>query len=1507
MPVIDTRDLDYFRQEGHRSAIYGSFLKPLTLWSMRVVGTHSRGSLAIGFDGGAGLDFTAIEEYQTLFIGTSSGSDDVDILRIRSVSSGDSGVTGTITVDPNVVVWQDDMYLTVIHDYRLYPWYPYIDPDTEAFFKNGDIAYTDQNEDTDPVDIVEFSHRAGFIRNNAEHTFWFSAANSYATAPGATITGFTASVYPAGGTLTFNTSTGVGRFTATSLTQEYYWIKVTCTDSNGKSKATWRCVFVHDPDPDGVTYPNIDFSIDQLTGGWDRGGWVTQARFHDAATLADVPDKTFCVVWREIAFGLNRGVADTVRDDIKLFVNPRFSYTSTKTGASTSDLDVTFHAGVIVNGSPATDGTNLGLALSVNGGTAQFPTANTADGRITLTGTFTGVTLSGTIDAEDLGETRVITSRTYQVAKVITEVADWPSVYYAFPQPLIVGYVRKENLTQSLAPATGGHGQDTIDITTIDDLLRNQFMFSISLASRPDGQVSKWYQHHKDLTIGRAAWHIWNWHSTLPAVANIYGLTNNTDGRAYAEFENGSLYTMPDEMARNHGIRAHVVCNKHGDIKLVADVQLYTDGERSGLVITLDVSDDDKSGEFGLLRNPEDRVAFVYGSGLVFNNTFSADASGTQQPDVEPYCATAPGILPSGEGEGTINLERQVIRSQLHINELVGRVWAQANNRYPEMRIKFHGDYLPLIDFDLEEFWQIDVGLTDTIKSVALADQNIIPRSVTCNVNVAGGTVLLHASFEPEEDGPIGEDAICLTDLPETGGVPPVDDPPIMLLPGTMVTGSLGTSVYRLPEGSSSWDQLNSDPVHDLREDPFWGQKQGTSSPSQAILFECGVGFLRRSVNGGDNWSNLLTAISHPPNDHGDDPAPLASTVTYSVIDGSRIVPDTHGFLVIWQNGSSAWRSWFLKTTDDGVTWFWKTIGAAASGDITSFSDQEIDPSTGISLNIVMTTSCLIAADSTGDLHLVSVDGSQIITTEDTLTVGTIKAGAKQTASRFMVVTKGGSSDPILRIIDLTACTSIAITDSDQTEFPTIVASHLLVCPLTASAGLYIGNNNELPNRDFRAIRYDIVTNNIVFAGTHSFWVDDSPVAFSRRLFGVVPMDSSTGIVLRSEEDIVSGLPGDGYMYAQALTDTPGSGTPVVLDNSSGAKVNLGSNSNQAKIIKLRTGVAVAIWDSITGGSRIVAMSLSGSAITTGTPHTYAAGNPTITRINDNVIQVVSGDKTETLSIDDSLDITEDDNLIDWFGGAVSIQSVGLLDNSVIPAISFVVFRDSNTAISFFDVDVAAGAGVSNKAIGLSLGRGVGLNAWITYSDDTLLRLVEITLATMAIEQDVSLGTGSIANIDSQTWLAYPIVRWFNDDYVQIYGRMDNPQSLGSPSHLIYTTNGGGAYLLNESGFGADHVGAMFEDAGNNLYVIRNTPTSPQLYEGIITGSLTLTSTLTLTSDVKPHGIDIDWNDLALIVVSGSGDAILVVVSPSPYTSWTDLTSDHGDASTTGLESVEVL
>jgi len=1536
MPIISADELDLLRtfSPGIRADTFASFLKPLTLWTAQVNDAGiTRGDTTIAFNTGAGSHFAAIEKYQEVWVGTSAGANDKGRLRIRAISSGDGGVTGTLTVAHNNTLWVNSLHITFIHNYIFDAMFPYVSP-AEIFYKDRDITYVDQNEKPPPIANIQIWPRAQRLING-EATFWLNASDSYAIADGKTITSYALTCYPmTDTTVTFNTSTGVGRIDITGSDPDYRWLKLIVTDSNAVSQVTYRCIFVHGETSEDTNYPHTDFEIGNLSGSWEGGGWKLDIKATDNASLADIPDMTFAVAWQDRYIGVYSN--DKVRVNNYLFVNPKITY-RVETGSPCTIL-ATFHAGVMKDGVPS-NGDSVSIDIMA-GGTGWINGSNTtSNGELTITGySIPTANCNGTLIARENGTSTTVVSKSYIKGQIVTESSYYPAPFIVFPQELIVGYVGNEKLDFDNAV---GSGADSLSIITVEGLLKNGYMFSIELDSRPT--ISYWHEYPNWLTIGRACHHIWRWHSTLIHIANVYGLVDNTDKRSSALFENGNLYTMPDIMARQHGIRAHVVCNKKGDLWLTQDTQLLLDADRAGLDTVAVITKDDRSGDFGINRSPEPNTALVYGSGLYFLGTYTVDSNTESDtysllmPDVEPYCSLAPGTVPTQRGERVVQFEKQVLTSQVQLNELTGRVLAQANNLYPEARCTFHMGYLYFLDIHWTEFWEVDIATSDTIKELAIPDLNLIAREINVKVETNQGFASVEVTFEPEADGFPGLYSECPGPPSDLGGSPPVIE--VNNGGGAIVTAS---SVDYLPPGSSTWVQRTAEATSCLIADPFWRIKTSPVS-AEAILIRGGVGYIKRSINAGVSWSTI-TPGTDPPNDAGDSPAPTAATIEYIQAEGSHINQDEFVFLATWQNAGSDWRSWLVYTDDNGATWAWKSLGTGGTQQVTS-----IDPSP---YTVISTDN----PDSVGQFggwgvyeplqHNVKMSDSKIVTiwTEDNsdgfdnhpmwATVADIDGAGN--------ITPGGVDYQVNDVPHYQTPSTVTAIKIDSSRFLVVWGYyHGLGTPddwgTAAKIGTVSGTAISFGGEDLAPT---------IWAGKHGLCLE-SPIS-TRVLMvtsydavyvgfiqcsGVTPsigaQTALTGVdwgygnqvqTFSGNRAIVFASSGHATIKRTAWATPIGwvgstfhEGTPVNCSPTDRLSHNFsigdaGTDRCVLKWLELWSDSPYNPYDNF-GHARVATISgnYTNPAITLypiatwDTLYTRESSDEVFDMITDSFF-IVGWDYYPGWEGDNAdrrfkIGRINGDNTISygplWQDSADYFRwgQLLVLDNTRAIKVQIDDIGGTNYEVTGMMVYFDYGS-FDALAFGLSIGKSAGGKVWITANINDELFLAEYTLPGLVQSSISSLGAATFAQTIARTYYAIPANYWGSDDYVVVGGRFTNP-TTANLVQLAFTGDGAATFFDQELGWGNDYCGALLTWPADILFAVRNTGSRSKLYGATALTTPILLSTSNILGGVNPGGIDLSSQNYAIVIGSDTGGVIMISVCPPPYQVWYDITSNH--------------
>lgn len=279
-------------------------LRPSVVFQAQVNSTSFSYPLGqVPYDGVTVGDHTAVQPGMTVLFGTAPGGDDLGRQRVRKAATETTLYIGRSSrgVRDGEVDLQDDAYVTVLNDYRVWAKVPYITT-SGTIYKDHDLAVGTHTTTPPPVANAGVAMagtvdpETGVLRVTLPH----EANTSFATAPGATIESYEWTL-PAGVML-------VEGYTLADLQIEidcapgFYWVALTVTDSNGQSHTARVPVLARDPQDD----PCISaFQIE--THRIAREGQRLSLRILEDIPKADYPDGTFVLLWEgEPADGADR-------------------------------------------------------------------------------------------------------------------------------------------------------------------------------------------------------------------------------------------------------------------------------------------------------------------------------------------------------------------------------------------------------------------------------------------------------------------------------------------------------------------------------------------------------------------------------------------------------------------------------------------------------------------------------------------------------------------------------------------------------------------------------------------------------------------------------------------------------------------------------------------------------------------------------------------------------------------------------------------------------------------------------------------------------------------------------------------------------------------------------------------------------------------------------------------------------------------------------------------------
>lgn len=294
--LLTTDQKNKQRGDGHRSKFYLSIARPSTLLTCLVAGTLSRGEIAITVDNGTG-DASLLRAGMTVKIVNSYGQFETGLVS-ASLSGSSPAISGTLNVDPNNILWDDNAVITVedMHDPRSIP--PEFDAST-GISKKRSTVFSGQTAKPGPL-LRMGGHKAGFLESG-QITFDLDAAG-LPVAPGASIVSYLWSC-PAGGTIA---DPNAASTTITYNSAGGRWVYCTATDSNGKTQTGARHHWAHDPDPESSDYPYVDFADPQIPLTFGGGGSISL----NATGVTDFTafrDGALVMIWREAWFGSTAG------------------------------------------------------------------------------------------------------------------------------------------------------------------------------------------------------------------------------------------------------------------------------------------------------------------------------------------------------------------------------------------------------------------------------------------------------------------------------------------------------------------------------------------------------------------------------------------------------------------------------------------------------------------------------------------------------------------------------------------------------------------------------------------------------------------------------------------------------------------------------------------------------------------------------------------------------------------------------------------------------------------------------------------------------------------------------------------------------------------------------------------------------------------------------------------------------------------------------------------------
>jgi len=187
------------------------------------------------------------------------------------------------------------------------------------------------------------------------------------------------------------------------------------------------------------------------------------------------------------------------------------------------------------------------------------------------------------------------------------------------------------------------------------------------------------------------------------------------------------------------------------------------------------------------------------------------------------------------------------------------------------------------------------------------------------------------------------------------------------------------------------------------------------------------------------------------------------------------------------------------------------------------------------------------------------------------------------------------------------------------------------------------------------------------------------------------------------------------------------------------------------------------------------------------------------------------------------------------------------------------------------------------------------MTAW--RGDDNLV-LYKINESDLSVTSTIELGACTHGELGSD-YVAYPYTPTFNASRAYVFGRMNAPQSLANPEHLIQTADGGATWQSKENGLGTSILTNFraegVADGARTFYgIVSGAGDVPKMYRGpeslAYISDLSLPSGSIINIDAFAIRIDPDTKVATIGVGNPGANSTMVVQSDDDGATWADTT-----------------
>jgi hypothetical protein len=693
-------------------------------------------------------NYTDVLPGMTVAIGTTDGGHEIGWARVRKAPTNTTFYIG----EESILRIAEDHYITVYRDYLLWAKHVFVDEDANVLM-DGDIEYTDQNENFDPLVLIDapkvvwLEPTISQVFNINDRVFRFIGTwvNGGSGAMNSDFVGSYAELEFFGREFTVNFGTGIyngiagiyvddvlvnevdtyltDSYTSTGLLDTSHTLKVVVTGKKNPS-SSWHWISIHSF-VGQVFMAEVEATASR---SFVFGSSISSFRWtcSDASSL--VGENTGALTMRFTTPGKKFYYCTVRANNGKAFTVVRWVYVESRISPPESPIIV---------------------------------------GQIS--GSYEDGGFSFTITAHGDASKSLLRDR----AEVVLFAEDW---YGAAKQSIgfkpgcenivCVGYIAGETIRWSKDESTV-----TFEVKGANYFLRSIPGYPPGIGLRTTDEDS-WVKVD-GLNIDIAVWHLLHWRSTATLIMNI-NLSGNTLYSAGFETSSSTIWEQIDDMAVN-SIFARPGVDQLGEFWLCVEPQLVPVPDRDWDVV-YQFEDED------LLPSGEIRRRQVEDTSVVNISGISVTLDG--KPST--WYALSPGHSLPHYGR-PLTADRLLLEGQDQAIALAGAIYAFKNNPFPDVPLKVASNFR-CVSMWPNQFISRDGQVEDTIREQELS-MNLIVRGITYSIDLEGGFLLTELDCEAEVT-PIHGVKGDIPNVDEDDTNPPKTKPPDdpYLPPGTNVS-----------------------------------------------------------------------------------------------------------------------------------------------------------------------------------------------------------------------------------------------------------------------------------------------------------------------------------------------------------------------------------------------------------------------------------------------------------------------------------------------------------------------------------------------------------------------------------------------------------------------------------------------------------------------------------------------------------------------------------------------